>query len=127
MTPLDEARRLLKKAEQDRIIFHTIKNHPDIGNEAVCFHAQQAVEKCLKAVLLVKGVTYRRTHDLDELVDRIMDAGITFPFPVETFSLLTPFAVQLRYEDLEIEGLPLAEAELMIDVAVHWAIEIVQS
>jgi len=29
----------------------------------VGFHAQQAVEKLLKAVLILEGVTLRRTHD----------------------------------------------------------------
>ncbi|MBF0173223.1 MAG: HEPN domain-containing protein [Magnetococcales bacterium] len=102
MTHFDEACRLLRKADQDQAIVHAIKNHPGIGDEAVCFHAQQAVEKCFKAVLLARGVTFRRTHDLDELVDHILDAGISFPFPADHFSLLTPFAVHWRYEDLDI-------------------------
>ncbi|MBF0347632.1 MAG: HEPN domain-containing protein [Magnetococcales bacterium] len=121
MTHFDEACRLLRKADQDQAIVHAIKNHPGIGDEAVCFHAQQAVEKCFKAVLLARGVTFRRTHDLDELVDHILDAGISFPFPADHFSLLTPFAVHWRYEDLDIEGLPLADVERLLAEVRHWA------
>ncbi|MBF0213937.1 MAG: HEPN domain-containing protein [Magnetococcales bacterium] len=120
MTPWDSARRLFEKADQDRKIFHAIKHIPDIEDESICFHAQQAVEKCLKAVLMEKGVSFRRTHDLDELVDLIIDAGITFPFDPNQFSLLNPFAVQWRYEDLDIGGLDLVEAEHMMEKAYFW-------
>lgn len=120
MTPWDSARRLFEKAGQDRKIFHAIKNIPDIEGTSICFHAQQAVEKCLKAVLMEKGISFRRTHDLDELVDLIIDASIIFPFDANQFSLLNPFAVQWRYEDLDIGGLDLAEAEHMMEKAYLW-------
>ena len=32
----------------------------------MCFHAQQALEKALKAVLTIKHIDFRRTHDLEE-------------------------------------------------------------
>ncbi|MEO5370821.1 MAG: HEPN domain-containing protein [Magnetococcus sp. DMHC-1] len=126
MTHWDEARRLLRKADQDRTIFHVIKNHPNIESEAVCFHAQQAVEKSLKAVLMAKGAVFRRTHDLDELVDRIIDNGITLPFSSEYFSLLTPFAAQLRYEDLDVEELSLFEVERIMEEVYRWATDAIQ-
>ena len=47
MIPWDEANRLLRKADQDRAVFHAIKHQPGIDAEMVCFHAQVAVEKCL--------------------------------------------------------------------------------
>ncbi|MBF0185419.1 MAG: HEPN domain-containing protein [Magnetococcales bacterium] len=120
MTPWDEAQRMLRKADQDRAVFHAIKNQPGIDTETACFHAQQAVEKCLKAVLLRHGVTFRRTHDLDELVDLILDRSLPFPFAADHFSLLNPFAVLLRYEELEITGLTLEEAEGLLEEARHW-------
>lgn len=36
--------------------------------DIVCFHAQQAAEKCLKALLTFYGIPFPRTHDLPELV-----------------------------------------------------------
>ncbi|MBF0293548.1 MAG: HEPN domain-containing protein [Magnetococcales bacterium] len=121
MIPWDEVHRLLRKADQDRAVFHAIKNLPGIDAATACFHAQQAVEKCLKAVLLRHGTTFRRTHDLDELVDLVMDHGIPFPFAVDHFSLLNPFAVLLRYEELDVAGLTSKEAERLMEDARRWA------
>jgi HEPN domain-containing protein len=39
----------------------------------VAFQAQQAAEKALKAVLILEGIEPRRTHDLDDLRDRLPD------------------------------------------------------
>ena len=58
----------LSKAEGD---FHTARRElrarkaPNF--DAACFHAQQGVEKYLKAVLIEAGATFTRTHDLKEL------------------------------------------------------------
>ncbi|MEO5345750.1 MAG: HEPN domain-containing protein [Magnetococcus sp. YQC-9] len=121
MTRSDEVMRLCHKAEQDRAVFRVIRDHPEIDANASCFHAQQAIEKWLKAVLVSKGISPRRTHDLDTLVDRILDEGIEFPFSPDRFSCLTAFAVQFRYEELDAEAISLAEVEGMIEDARTWA------
>ena len=36
--------------------------------EDLCFHAQQAAEKAIKAVYVFEGLRFRYTHDLDELL-----------------------------------------------------------
>lgn len=65
--------------------------------DAVCYHAQQAVEKYIKAVLQQKGKAVVRTHDLAALLPL---AGIA---PEELGDLnddaewLTAFAVEVRY------------------------------
>jgi HEPN domain-containing protein len=46
--------------------------------EQVCFHAQQAVEKALKAVLLARQVDFPLTHDLEVLLDIGQKAKIAF-------------------------------------------------
>ncbi len=61
------------------------------------FHAQQAVEKMLKAVLARAGVAFRRTHDLAELLDVLHDAGLPDPPHAERLDELNPFAVEARY------------------------------
>jgi HEPN domain-containing protein len=40
--------------------------------DAVCFHAQQCAEKYLKALLIVRGVTPPKIHDLAQL-HRLLD------------------------------------------------------
>ena len=65
--------------------------------DMVCFHAQQAAEKSLKALLALHDVVYPWTHDLGELL-----ALAESPFPAftplrEAILSLTPFAVEVRY------------------------------
>lgn len=45
----------------------------------IVFHAQQAIEKALKAVLVEHEVDFPKTHDLEQLVEIIEAAGIAWP------------------------------------------------
>ena len=58
--PLDHAKALLKKAANDLIAAEAIL-------DTVCFHAQQAVEKSLKAILAFHDVSYPWRHDLEPI------------------------------------------------------------
>ncbi len=69
----------------------------DILHEQICFHAQQAVEKALKAVLLFNKVDFPLTHDLDDLLDIAENAGIPLPTEIMDVGILTPYAVETRY------------------------------
>ncbi len=60
---IDQAFRFLRLAESDLKAFRVLKLAPEVDLPTVCFHAQQAVEKSLKAVLVFKGVDPTRTHD----------------------------------------------------------------
>ena len=65
--------------------------------EDVCFDAQQACEKALKALLVYRGVPFRRVHDLAELLTIIQGSGIVLPPHVQTAAGLTVYAVEMRY------------------------------
>ncbi len=68
MTPaLDEARRLLRLALRDSDTFALLFPLPQATMAALGFHAQQAVEKALKAVCTKQSMEVRRTHDLAAL------------------------------------------------------------
>jgi len=69
----------------------------EIPEEAIGFHAQQAVEKLLKALLAAKEIDYPFTHRLVELLDLIRDTGITLPPEFEDLRKLTPFAIEFHY------------------------------
>jgi HEPN domain-containing protein len=59
---------LLRKAESDLAAARALAADPDQHDDAIGFHAQQAVEKAVKAVLALSEVETPRTHDLTFLV-----------------------------------------------------------
>lgn len=64
---------------------------------------------------------FRRTHDVDELVDLLLQHQVTMPFPSDQFSALNPFAVILRYEETPYINMSLAEIGQLVDLAYQWA------
>ena len=119
--PLDVAQRLLTLAQRDITSFRALATHPEVDVSAPGFFAQQAVEKCLKAVAEYLGIVFRRTHDVDELVDLLLHHGVTMPFPADRFSSLNPFAVILRYEETPYISMSLDEMQQLVDLAYQWA------
>ena len=68
--------------------------------EDLCFHAQQAAEKALKAVYQHYGWTFRYTHDLEKLINGLREKGLIVPPEVEDADALTSFAWESRYPGL---------------------------
>lgn len=66
-------------------------------NDAICFHAQQCVEKYLKAWLQEANIAFRRTHDLEELLDLIIPTVPAWARWAPDFLILTIHAVDFRY------------------------------
>ena len=64
MNPAEQAVRFLKKAAEDEAVLDLILVSDKISDDVVGFHAQQAAEKLLKALLSHLGLAFRRTHDL---------------------------------------------------------------
>ena len=64
---------------------------------AVCFHAQQCIEKYLKAILILEKVVPPRTHDLIELNQLLENTGVFTGFCREELRLLSVGAVIFRY------------------------------
>jgi HEPN domain-containing protein len=113
-SPLDHARGLLAKAANDLVAAEaTLATEKAL--DTVCFHAQQAVEKSPKALLALRDVDYPWHHDLAELLEA---AKPLFPevAPLETTLVtLSPYAVEIRYDDtLEPE---IEEARAAVDAA----------
>ena len=76
------------------------KPEPPIVVEDLCFQAQQAAEKALKAVCRDKGIEFRSTHDIDELVELLSNHGVPITQEVDDATVLTRYAVQTRYPGL---------------------------
>ncbi|MEN6402517.1 MAG: HEPN domain-containing protein, partial [Armatimonadia bacterium] len=83
--------------------------------DTVCFHAQQAVEKSLKALLAMHDVDYPLTHNVQwllRLVGEFHPHLNEFTEPLEAFEL---YAVPVRYDEMLTPGL--AEARELLAIA----------
>ncbi|MGB9610524.1 MAG: HEPN domain-containing protein [Bryobacteraceae bacterium] len=58
----------LESAASDLRLARLASQHRGVRREQICFHAQQAAEKALKAVLLFQEMEFPFTHDLEELL-----------------------------------------------------------
>lgn len=123
--PLEVSNRLLTLAKRDITSFRALATHPEVDVSAPGFFAQQAVEKCLKAVAEYHGIVFRRTHDVDELVDLLLHHDVVMPFSADRFSGLNPFAVILRYEETPYISMSLEEMQKLVDLAYQWASAVV--
>jgi len=88
--------------------------------EDLCFDAQQAAEKALKAVLLYHGIEFAYVHDLEVLLTTLDENGVDTPEAVRESALLTEYAVDARYPGGKE---PVTEQEY--HTAVHIAEEVV--
>jgi len=70
-----------------------------ISGPILGFHAQQAVEKLLKALLSQQGLKYPLTHDLEKLIRLLSQAGENLPATPFPLTGLNGYAVQFRYDD----------------------------
>ena len=66
-----------------------------------CFHAQQAVEKALKGLLLYRGKTAPKTHSLPELFVLLKEPALASYR--DAIDVLNKYYIPTRYPDL-IEG-----------------------
>lgn len=83
----------IAKAENDfRNASHTLKIKANCPTDTVCFHAQQCVEKYLKAILVWEGVDFPKVHDIEEIIS-LLPKGMAIPLSVEEQGKLTNYAV----------------------------------
>lgn len=120
--PKTEAVVLARKAEDDANAMHMLALNSEISDEIIGFHAQQAVEKWLKAVLGSRGIEFEYTHDLHHLIAEVMAAVGKFPFETPEVVALTEHAVPLRYDELlDTEPLDREATIALVDEVGEWA------
>lgn len=95
---IEKARSLLRLAGVDFDAMRATVDLPLVADSIFGFHAQQAVEKALKAWLQVRAIPYPATHDLVRLLQLLRDGGADIG-GFEHFAEFTIFAVQARYEE----------------------------
>lgn len=119
--PEDLARRFLTLADRDIKAFLKLVDDLEIDDEVVGFHAQQAVEKCLKAVLAKHRVELRKTHDLQLLIELLLENNLPSPPLREGIDNLGPFAVELRYDLMATESLDRKQVRAVVAAVRGWA------
>ena len=94
----DVVKEWIDKAEAD---FGTAQREfaagPRPNYDAVCFHAQQCIEKLMKGLLITLGSVPPRTHDLANLSHLLSASCPSWAWPPEDLRLLTRAAVTFRY------------------------------
>ena len=91
--------------------------------EDLCYMAQQAAEKALKAVYQYNNLRFRYVHDLEELGKGLEDAGLSIPEVIKNAVILTRYASALRYPGPD-EPVTEEEYKTAVDLArsvVEWA------
>lgn len=115
------AQMLLEAARQDAAACKILSASESIGDAVIGFHAQQAVEKAIKAVLSHRRIEFRRTHDLVTLIDLLQDNGLPAPPGVDWLDELNPYAVEARYGTIEPDNLNRIEVLTVIAAVLEWA------
>ena len=104
------------KAEGDlKAAEHLLTLKDDCPTEVVCFHAQQGVEKYLKALLTLLDINFPKSHDLGELL-KLLPQDKNIPLTIHEAEKLTDYAVSARYPD-DAESLSLLEAAEACEIA----------
>jgi HEPN domain-containing protein len=89
--------------------------------EDLCFEAQQAAEKALKALLIYLSGEYPKVHAFTLLLERL-EQLISVPNPIKEVVELSDYAVEMRYPG---DYYPVSEEEYeraleLAARAIHW-------
>jgi HEPN domain-containing protein len=120
--PRDLAAVLGRKAEGDAKAMRRLASDPEIDDDAVGLHAQQAIEKWIKAVMALNEIDEKRIHDLGRLSQILEEAGIEAPPGADSLDDLSIYAGRMRYADLlDLEPLDRSRVVALVAQVEAWA------
>ena len=121
--PPDDPREWLNRARSNLAVAK--KRIPDAYLEDMCFNAQQAAEKAVKAVFVRRGLAFPYAHNLGFLLSLLEESGETVPERVRRAEELTSYAAATRYPGLAepVSEQEYAEAIEIAEAVVQWAQE----
>ena len=125
----EDPREWLRRARSNLAQARHGHGQAEILLEDLCFDAQQACEKALKALYVLKGANVPRTHSIADLLTTLAAMGFDLPEQIKDAASLTDYAVAARYPG---PGEPVVaeEFEAAVQLAaavVTWATELVSS
>ena len=95
MNPLTQE--WIEKAENDYAAVQQLLQASDPLHDIICFHAQQSIEKYLKAWLQEADIPVSRTHNLEDLLALIVPTLPAWSHWQPDFKIITEYAVESRY------------------------------
>ena len=106
----------LLKADNDlKTAAHTLTLGQDCPTDTVCFHAQQCVEKYIKALPIFRATLFSKTHDI-HVLGALLPPKLRPKLDSKTQDRLTQYATVLRYPGAGPD-VPLAEARKAVAIA----------
>ena len=114
---LELARHWLRKADNDLVTARQTLLLCSGPTDTPCFHAQQAIEKVLKALLTAAEIPFQRIHDLSRLLDQALPLLPALEAFREGLATISNYAVDTRYPEVTsdptrqeaVEALAIAE------------------
>lgn len=119
----------LFRADEDiAVINNLVKSGTELYTSTICFHAQQAAEKFLKAFLVYHDVDFPKTHDIDFLllecqkidketfeidINSLTDFGVSVRYPDDIY--IPDVKETLEYQDIAVEIKEIVEKLIKID------------
>jgi HEPN domain-containing protein len=92
-----ETGRWIRKAEDDLEGAIALTRRARPLNDLICFHCQQSAEKYLKALMIELGLSFPKTHRLEELLSLLLPQVRTLRPLRRALVALTRYAVDYRY------------------------------
>ena len=112
---------MLASAQRDAAAYRALVGNAGIHDSILGFHAQQVVEKALKAALFKHGVHVPRTHNIAQLLDVLNDATMLAPPHASAIDALNPYAVEARYGTLDTGPLERQLVAVWLNDVLAWA------
>ena len=104
------------KVENDlKTAGHTLKLGKDAPTDTICFHAEQCVEKYLKALLVSRSTSFPKTHNLHVLME-LVPAAIRPELASRLRDQMTECATVIRYPDAGLD-ISIGEARKAVAIA----------
>lgn len=100
-TKIDLVKSWLEKAERDFKVAKRELSSDELFSDIVCFHAQQAVEKYLKAYLTSLDIYFEKTHNIEDLILLVSQKDETILDLKDIGTELSPYAIETRYPEFE--------------------------
>ena len=121
--PPDDPREWMNRARSD--LTQAKSQVPGVYLENLCFNAQQAAEKAIKAVMITRNIEFPYVHDLARLLSLLEDGGEVIPEAIRRAGDLTDYATITRYpgEIRPVTEPEYREAIAIAEAVVHWAEE----